>query len=310
MIFLFTWNNSDYLNEYIKKWKTQFIEKYGDFNFAHIKNIEELDINAISENLLSTSFLSEKKMILIENIEKIEKDESKKEFLLSILEKIPEENNIIFTSNSLQDRSKLYKKIAEFWEVKKFDLENNLDIKTYIRKKYQNKIENSAIDKIMVYKSYNLPKIINELDKLFITIDFVKENHIVDFIVPEFEETVFAFIDKILTKNKSWALKDLDIILENSDIYIFYNMMIWNLRNYLYITFLKNLWYKKDLITRELSLWNRAFLINKPIKYNFIELFDLYEKFINFDKNMKLGKLIWSSKDDLKHEIQKILILI
>lgn len=308
MIFLFTWNNIDYLKEYLKKWKTQFVEKYWDFNFANIKNIEELDINAINENLLSTSFLSEKKLIIIEDIEKIEKDESKKDFLIGILEKIPEENNVIFTSNSLQERSKLYKKISEFWEIKKFELKNNLDTKTYIRKKYQDKIESLAIDKIMAYKSYNLQKIINELDKLFITKDFVSQKDIEEFIVPEFEETVFAFVDKLLTKNKSGALIDLDIILENTDIYGFYNMMIWNLRNYIYISFLKKLWYKKDVIASELSLWNRTFLIDKPVKYNFEDLFDLYEKFINFDRNMKFGKLIWSTKDDLKYELQKIML--
>jgi DNA polymerase III delta subunit len=87
--------------------------KFGEFNLTHIQNIEELDKNALSENLLASSFLSEKKMVIIDNIEKVEKDDGKKEFLISILDKIPESNIIVFSSNSLQERSLLYKKIKE-----------------------------------------------------------------------------------------------------------------------------------------------------------------------------------------------------
>jgi hypothetical protein len=84
-------------------------------------------------------------------------------------------------------------------------------------------------------------------------------------------------------------------------------MFLWNFRNFVYIAFFKHLWYKNADITRELSLWNRGFLTDKKFKLTYNELFTLYEKLIDYDKNMKFWKLIWSTKDDLKYELQKIL---
>jgi DNA polymerase III delta subunit len=193
---------------------------------THIQNIEELDKNALSENLLASSFLSEKKMVIIDNIEKVEKDDSKKEFLMSILDKIPENNIIVFSSNSLQERSLLYKKIKELGEIKRFDIKNTYETRLFIEKKYKSKIDSNAIDKIIAYKSNNLSKIVNELDKLFITKDFVLSKDIIDYIVPEFEETIFIFVDKVLNKDKKAVFNDLDIILENIDIYAFYNSFL------------------------------------------------------------------------------------
>jgi len=307
MLYLFTWNNEYLVKEELKKWKNHFLGKFGEFNLTHIQNIEELDKNALSENLLASSFLSEKKMVIIDNIEKVEKDDGKKEFLISILDKIPESNIIVFSSNSLQERSLLYKKIKELWEVKRFDIKNTYETRLFIEKKYNSKIDSNAIDKIIAYKSNNLSKIVNELDKLFITKDFVSTKDIIDYITPELEETIFVFVDKVLSKDKKAIFNDLDIILENIDIYAFYNSFLWNIRNFVYIMFFKKLWYKNNHIKDELSLWNRAFLVDKTYKINFQELSTLYEKLIDFDKNMKFWKLIWSTKDDLKFELQKVL---
>jgi DNA polymerase III delta subunit len=56
MIYLFTGNNIFALEEEIKKWKSVFIEKYGDFNLVHIREIGSIDVNFLSETLLANSF--------------------------------------------------------------------------------------------------------------------------------------------------------------------------------------------------------------------------------------------------------------
>lgn len=308
MIYLFTWNNEYLVKEEIKKWKSKFLEKFWDFNVLVITNIDEIDKNFISENLLSTSFFNEKKLVIIENIEKIEKDDQKRDFLISILNRIPESNIVVFSSISISEKSVLYKKIVELWEVKRFDIKNTYETKVFLQKKYNWIIDDSAIDKIITYKSNNLSKIVNEIDKLIITKKTIKVQDIVDFIVPELEETIFAFVDKVLNKNLKWVIKDLDVILENVDIYAFYNMFISNIRTTFYILFFKHLWYKSNHIASELWLWNRTFLVDKTYKISFNELSKLYNDLIWFDKNMKFWKLIWSTSEDLKYELQKILI--
>jgi len=52
-----------------------------------------VDNNFLVENIISTSFLSEKKLVIIDLNEKISED--KQELLLKILNKIPESNIIL-----------------------------------------------------------------------------------------------------------------------------------------------------------------------------------------------------------------------
>ncbi len=308
MLYLFTWNNEYLVKEELKKWKAHFSGKFWDFNILHITNIDELDKNFLSENLLASGFFSEKKLIIIENIEKVEKDEQKKEFLIWTFSKIPESNIIVFSSLNLSEKSLLYKKFQEFWEVKRFDVKNTYETKSFLQKKYSWFIDDKAIDKIISFKSNNLSKIINELDKLFITKSSINEKDIISLIVPELEETIFVFVDRVLNLDKKNIFKDLDIILETVDIYAFYNMFLWNLRTAIYISFFKYLWYKNNHIATELWLWNKAWLVDKNYKIKFEDLSKLYKSLIDFDKNMKFWKLIWSSAEDLKYELQKILI--
>jgi DNA polymerase III delta subunit len=59
----------------------------------HIKNIDTVDNNFLTLNITSTSFLSEKKLVIIDLDEKI--SEEKQEFLIKILSNIPESNIIL-----------------------------------------------------------------------------------------------------------------------------------------------------------------------------------------------------------------------
>jgi len=43
--------------ENVLNWKNQFIEKYGDFNLVHLKNINEMEFDTYSQHILSSSFL-------------------------------------------------------------------------------------------------------------------------------------------------------------------------------------------------------------------------------------------------------------
>ncbi|MDP2396013.1 MAG: hypothetical protein Q8S84_01165 [bacterium] len=59
----------------VLNWKNQFISKYGDFNLLHIKNFDTVDNNFLTLNITSTSFLSEKKLVIIDIDAPIKKTE-------------------------------------------------------------------------------------------------------------------------------------------------------------------------------------------------------------------------------------------
>jgi len=313
MIYLFSWNSEYLVREKTLVWKNQYIKKYWDFNLSHFKEIEKVDDNIIAQELLSQGFMWEKKLIIIENIP-IQTSASselkqKQEFIWELLEKVPENNIVVFSSANPDKRSKIYKKIIKLaTKVEEFNTSNENDIFSVIQKKYSWKIESQAINLLIKYKAWNLSKIISEIEKLLIFTDFIKVDHIKNYIFPELEESIFQVIDDIMNLNLKETIKKIDIILTQTSVYAFYNNLLANLRVLVFIQKLKK--DKTNGISEILDLKNRSFLVNKNYKINFDKLQNLYIWLINLDKKMKSGKMIGSEDDVLKYEIEKEILKI
>jgi hypothetical protein len=104
------------------------------------------------------------------------------------------------------------------------------------------------------------------------------------------------------------AFKKLDIILENTNIYAFYNNFLANIRPQVFINKLKKSWLSPKDIWEILKLWNRAFLITKTYKINPTKLENMYLELIDLDKKMKTWNMIWSDEVDIKYEIEKVIL--
>jgi len=270
----------------------------------HIKDLNTVDNNFLIENTLSTSFLSEKKLIII-NLDK-ETNEEKTTTLIHILNKVPDDNIVLFNSTQIDKRSKLFKELKKSSEFKEFNIKNDFDVEWIISKKYGGKISPEAVKTIIKYKSGDLNKIESELNKLLINFDYINNKEITDNIIPELEESIFQVVDDILNKNITQAIEKINIILNDTNIYWLYNNLLANLRTSIYILKLKNI--KKSNISEILSLWNRWFLVNKNYRITYKEAQKLYINLVNIDKKMKSWKLNWTSPSDMLFELERILI--
>ena len=141
-----------------------------------------------------------------------------------------------------------------------------------------------------------------------ITKDFITKIDIEENIVPELEESIFQIIDLVLNKQIPEAVDKINIILNETNIFAFYNNLLSNLRTSLFILKLKQEKKIQSEISKILDLWNRSFLIGKNYKINFHELKNLYINLVNIDKNLKTWKLVSSEEEDIKFEIEKYLI--
>ena len=309
MNYIFTWNSEFLITEALNKWKKQFIEKYSDFNLIHLKEIKNLDKNILKDAILSGSLFSSEKKLIILDINNDIWDELE-DFLIKNLEKKPQENIIILNYFLPDKRKKFWKNIKNISEIKEFNLENEEDTKKIINSKFSWKINLEAINTIIKYKSNKINKIIPELEKLIITKDFITKIDIEENIVPELEESIFQIIDLVLNKQIPEAVDKINIILNETNIFAFYNNLLSNLRTSLFILKLKQEKKTQSEISKILDLWNRSFLIGKNYKVNFYELKDLYINLVNIDKNMKTWKLVSSEEEDIKFEIEKYLIKI
>jgi hypothetical protein len=122
------------LQEAVLKWKNQFILKYGDFNLLHIKDLSNIDLNFLAKNLFASSFLNEKKLIIIDLTNEL--DERLSEFFINSLQKIPENNILVFAYFNPDKRLKLYKELEKNTEKREFFLGNENETFTIIGKKY------------------------------------------------------------------------------------------------------------------------------------------------------------------------------
>lgn len=306
MIYLFTWNSDYLVMENVLNWKNQFIEKYGDFNLVHLKNINEMEFDTYSQHILSSSFLWEKKLVIIDLNSDLQ--EEVVEFLYKILDKIPDSNILLFNYPSPDKRQKLYKELEKISEIKEYNATSENEVINVINNKFRNKISTSWLNLLIKYKSWNLNKIISELQKLLILKDYIDENDVVNNIIPELEENIFLLIDDLLNNNIISALKKIDIILNDTNIYAFYNNLLANLRTSIYIIKLKQEKINSNNISQILSLWSRAFLINKNYKISYNRFKLLYIDLINLDKKMKSWKLIWTEEKDFRFELEKCLL--
>lgn len=309
MNYVFTWNSEFLITEALNKWKKQFIEKYSDFNLTHLKEIKNLDKNILKDTILSGSLFSSEKKLIILDINNDIWDELE-DFLIKNLEKKPQENIIILNYFLPDKRKKFWKNIKNISEIKEFNLENEEDTKKIINSKFSWKIDLEAINTIIKYKSNKINKIIPELEKLTITKNFITKIDIEENIVPELEESIFQIIDLVLNKQIPEAVDKINIILNETNIFAFYNNLLSNLRTSLFILKLKQEKKTQSEISKILDLWNRSFLIGKNYKINFHELKNLYINLVNIDKNLKTWKLVSSEEEDIKFEIEKYLIKI
>ena len=309
MNYVFTWNSDFLITEALNKWKKQFIEKYSDFNLTHLKEIKNLDKNILKDAILSGSLFSSEKKLIILDINNDIWDELE-DFLIKNLEKKPQENIIILNYFLPDKRKKFWKNIKNISEIKEFNLENEEDTKKIINSKVSWKINLEAINTMIKYKSNKKNKIIPELEKLTITKDLITKKDIEENIVPELEESIFQIIDLVLNKQIPEAVDKINIILNETNIFAFYNNLLSNLRTSLFILKLKQEKKTQSEISKILDLWNRSFLIGKNYKINFHELKNLYINLVNIDKNMKMWKLVSSEEEDIKFEIEKYLIKI
>lgn len=313
MIYLFFWEKH-FRDKLINSWKNSFAEKYSDLNIFHVKNTLDYDFNFYSQNLLWGSFFASKKLFIIDDFSfKIwEKDDNilkYEEFFLNILDKVWDENIVVFNNENADKRSKLFKKIEKIWEIKDFSIKDNLELKEKLRQVYGEKVSLQAINKIIELKWESFLAIENEFEKLFLTKDFVDVWDLSE-VLPSVEQNIFDIINLILNLDTKLAIKKLRELIQFLDNpFLLYNMIISNLRIYFYIFYLKNSWIQNNKISEVLNLWNRWFLVWKNYKISFEKFVKMYEKLLKIDEKLKTWKLLWSWNEEFMYEMEKSLVV-
>lgn len=161
------------------------------------------------------------------------------EIILGCIDKIPENNFILFVESSPDKKRKLYKKLLEIAQIKEYENLTGEKLRQYIKNRLVN-IDNGAATKLIQYKNSQITKIESEIDKLYLfrTNDRITEDDIKKYVIPEIEISIFELTDAIFELNPRKSIKSLDLILETNNIFQVYTTIMTNLRTSLYINYL------------------------------------------------------------------------
>jgi DNA polymerase III delta subunit len=313
MIYLFTWNNNYLLREEVLRWKNGFIEKHGVANISHITSLDSSTKNSMGDILTSRSIFAEKRLVIIDwfpfSWEKLFSWASDLEAkILSTLDSLPDEVLVVFSSVNPDKRKAGFKQLKKVAQVKEFNIAWEDEVFSILSKKHGKHIDGNTLRRLIFLKWGDLHKSQWEIEKLRITRDQITAQDLQSHIMPEFEESIFVFIDTLLQRDANKIFSELHNLIAYSNLYAIYQSIIANIRVFLYIEFLKSQKKSPRDIGDTLKLWNRAFLINKSHKSSYKSVSQLYINLLDFDKNMKFWKFISSDEVDMKRELESVFL--
>ncbi len=195
------------------------IIKDNNFNDALTSNYDlEIDtLDKVLEDLDTYSFLSDKKIILVKNMDKLSSDDIYLEHLLKYLNNPNPDNLLIMYGNKFNNTLKVtkeFKKLCTFIEVK----EDAYQYTANLLKDY--KIDKSTINMIVDYSLEDISKIENECNKLkdyCYDSKVINKEDVLELVnrkLGDSKDLTFSFIRSLGEKDRTNALKKYKELLE------------------------------------------------------------------------------------------------
>ena len=190
------------------------IIKDNDFTNAVINtyDIEETLLENALEDLDTYNFLSEKKVIIIKNIESIKEDLFEKdiEHLFKYIDNPNQDNLLIITSKKIDSRLKFSKKLKTKCKISKIET----NPKAFIKQQLKNyKITQDTINLLEEYCLGDMTKIYNECEKLKnykIEDKTITKEDIIELVMKKLgdsKDLVFSFTRSLAERDRKASLK-------------------------------------------------------------------------------------------------------
>ena len=237
--------NNEVIKEHINK-----IIKENNINRESISSydLETDNIMSALEDINTLSIFSDKKLVIVYNIESlIKKDDKNNDFYVSELIKYlnnQSDNILIITGKSLPNRKKL---ITSFDSFSTKIEATNFDINSYINELLNGyKMSNNDIELLKTYCSNDLLRIKNEIEKLKLykfNEKQITRNDIESLVKKDLDKTIFDLINSVEkgTKNRSFDIYK-ELKEQNEEDMKILSMLA---NNYRLIYQIKNLTYTK-----------------------------------------------------------------
>ncbi|MFA6296557.1 MAG: DNA polymerase III subunit delta [Patescibacteria group bacterium] len=285
--------------------KNNFIktDKSG-LNFIYFSD-NNLDWLKIQQAVSTSTFFSDKKMVVIENIiSKAKKDLQEK--IVDLLDKknISKDFIVIFFENGkIDSRKKIFKKLLKSDQVLVFNQLNYSQVNLWIEnevKKRNGLIDKMAINKLASFVGPDLFRLNKEIDKL-IAYTVVGEGgkrqisvSDIDLLVgANIDENIFNFTESLSRKDKKNALKLFhEQFVFDSDFNYFLSMIVFQFRNMIRVKDLASKNFNQYQIAKMAKIHPYAVLKSLDVVKNFeiADLKNIYDQLFRIERDLKNGE--------------------
>lgn len=209
------YGEEDFLKDYYCKQLSDMCLMDGIREFNYMKvNSDKIDLNAITDFVVSLPMMSDKKVLVLKNTGIFAKaNDAVKKFWTEIFDDMPEYMVIIFVENTVDKRSSLYKAISKSHTAEEFPLSNENELINWFARyiaKDNKSMTKEDIAFVIESVGRNMYLLKNEADKLIAYAlgkdGLISHEDVEACICKSLEGKVFALIDNIVSKDKSKAI--------------------------------------------------------------------------------------------------------
>jgi DNA polymerase-3 subunit delta len=199
-------SNGFTLRQYLRDLTSKFAAEYGPFSLEHI-DCQETDLEHLKDSLLSSPFLSPKKMLILHSPSKLTNDPDQLEQLFN---QVPDDTEVIFVDPKIDKRTSLYKMLKKTTDFKQFDpLSTPQSVNWLVKEAKQRQADLSASTASYLIERVgaNQDLLYNELKKLVLYNQKI-DNDLVDLLTePNPQSSIFELLDAALSGQTKRSLK-------------------------------------------------------------------------------------------------------
>jgi len=279
---------------------TEIKSKFADNSLGttniSIFEAETTDFEKIDQAIQAMPFLSSKKLVIIKNAISSKNSELQSK-LSQYLDKVPRTTILIFFEKGIIDkRSGLFKKLIKIAKSKEFIKLEIPQVKNWIRKTVEGqggKIDQEAVDKLIVACGQDLWRLDNEIEKLISYDKNIKPKNIDKLVHAQINPNIFDLVDAVGSKNLKKCTKTLKDLIDagTNEIYI-HSMIVYQLRNLITVKSLQNKGLSQLEIIKKTRL--HPFVVRKTIiqvaNFDLAALKKIYRRLLDADFSIKTGK--------------------
>lgn len=300
MIKLFYGEDTYSLHKVLKALEKEFYNaNFGDININKFDGAN-LTYDDFIRSVSSVPFLSEKRLLIINNLIK-EGDDKLKDHIIEKINKIPESTELVLVEEGeVAKNLKIFKAISKYGAVSHFPVRKGYELEKWLlaySKKKELAINLPAIKHLVATVGNNTWRLTNELEKLDLYRiaqgkGQIEEADIDRMVQTENDPNIFDFIDSLGARDAKAASKHLNQLLESgkNENYIL-TMIVYQFRNLLLIEDLVVRGVERKNISKEAEI--HPFVVTKAFgvlkNFDLPELKRIYSRLLRADLDIKSG---------------------